>query len=441
MNWRRRQALVAVALSLLFLVVYGFCNRITAYRSDVHSIYFEWERHIPFVAALIAPYMSIDLFFIGAPFLAATDRELRVFSYRIITAILLAACCFLIFPLRFAFLRPPVHGLLGIAFDGFRKMDLPFNQFPSLHAAFWLILMDLYLKHVKGPLRWLLVGWFVLIIFSTVLTYQHHILDVVGGIGLGIVCIYVYRDIPFRQPLMANIRVGLFYAGGFIVLILLGLFWRPWGYMLWWPAASLGLNAVGYVWLGPGIFRKNNGKIPATAWFMLWPVLLGQRISWNYYSRQCTPHDRLTDHLWIGRTLSNSQAANALRQGVTAVVDLTGELPEAISFRKSNYFSLPMMDLTAPTDGQIDKAIDFIEKHVGDGTVLLHCKVGFSRTAVIAGAYLLASGQAQTVDEAIKTMRRIRVGLIVRPEARAALCRYHDRIKSAHPGGVASPIP
>jgi len=117
-----------------------------------------------------------------------------------------------------------------------------------------------------------------------------------------------------------------------------------------------------------------------------------------------------------------------LRLGVTAVVDLTGELPEAVPFRNSNYFSLPVMDLTAPTDGQIDKAIDFIEKHIGNGNVFLHCKVGFSRTAVIAGAYLLASGQ-------------IRVGLIVRPEALAALHRYHGRVKSVRPRVIALSIP
>ena len=59
---------VSAGLSLLFLVVYGGCNWITAQRSDVGLLNFEWERHIPFVPLLIVPYLSIDLFFVAAPF-------------------------------------------------------------------------------------------------------------------------------------------------------------------------------------------------------------------------------------------------------------------------------------------------------------------------------------------------------------------------------------
>ena len=52
-----------------FIVVYGACNWITAHRGDVGTWYYEWERRIPFVPVMIVPYMSIDLFFITAPFL------------------------------------------------------------------------------------------------------------------------------------------------------------------------------------------------------------------------------------------------------------------------------------------------------------------------------------------------------------------------------------
>src|SRR5688572_7389271 len=98
------KALAASAgLSALFLVVYGWCNWFTSQRSDVGTLFFEWERLIPFVPLMIAPYMSIDLFFIAAPFLCRSDRELATFSRRIAAAILVAGICFLLFPLRFAF--------------------------------------------------------------------------------------------------------------------------------------------------------------------------------------------------------------------------------------------------------------------------------------------------------------------------------------------------
>src|SRR5450631_181985 len=58
----------SIGLSVLFVVVYGWCNWITAQRHDVGTLYFEWERFIPFVPLMIVPYLSIDLFFVAAPF-------------------------------------------------------------------------------------------------------------------------------------------------------------------------------------------------------------------------------------------------------------------------------------------------------------------------------------------------------------------------------------
>src|SRR5437588_6870391 len=82
--------LISAGLSILFLFVYGGCNWITSHRGDVGIFYFEWERGIPFVPFLILPYMSIDLFFVAAPFLCRTEKELRIFSQRVVCAILAA---------------------------------------------------------------------------------------------------------------------------------------------------------------------------------------------------------------------------------------------------------------------------------------------------------------------------------------------------------------
>src|SRR5262249_31674539 len=96
-----KQAFAAsVGLSILFLVIYGGCNWITARRANVPTFYFEWERAIPFVPFFILPYMSIDLFFVAAPFLCRTGRELSVLAKRIAFVIVVAGICFLLFPLR-----------------------------------------------------------------------------------------------------------------------------------------------------------------------------------------------------------------------------------------------------------------------------------------------------------------------------------------------------
>ena len=62
-------AMTSAVLSALFVVVYGGCSWITSHRTDVGTWYYAWERYMPFVPLLIIPYMSIDLFFAGGPFL------------------------------------------------------------------------------------------------------------------------------------------------------------------------------------------------------------------------------------------------------------------------------------------------------------------------------------------------------------------------------------
>src|SRR5258705_1230537 len=126
---RLKAFMVSAELSVLFLVVYSGCNWITGQRSQVGAFYFQWERAIPFVPFMILPYMSIDLFFIAAPFLCRTEEELRTFSRRGIAAILIAGLCFLLFPLRFSFPRPHASGWLRAVFDLVRAGGLAIHPF------------------------------------------------------------------------------------------------------------------------------------------------------------------------------------------------------------------------------------------------------------------------------------------------------------------------
>ena len=199
-NFIARAFLVSVGLSILFLIVYGSCNWFTARRANIGSFYFEWERNIPFVPFFILPYMSIDLFYVGAPFLCRTGRELSVFAKRIAAAIIIAGVCFLIFPLRFAFPRPHTEGFLGTVFDWFRGMDAPYNLLPSLHAALMLILLDIYLRNTGGIVRIAITVWFALIALSPLLTYQHHLIDLIGGFVLAAVCFCIFRGADLSSP-------------------------------------------------------------------------------------------------------------------------------------------------------------------------------------------------------------------------------------------------
>jgi membrane-associated phospholipid phosphatase len=411
----------SVFMSLFFLLVYGGCNWITSKRLDVGTWYFEWERLIPFVPLMILPYMSIDLFFVAAPFLCRDREEQVTLRRRIVFAILVAGAFFLAMPLHFAFERPQATGWLGAVFDIFRGFDQPYNLFPSLHITLRTILASLYARHTRGPVRLALNVWFSLIGFSTVLTYQHHVVDVAGGFVLAAVCFYLFPEGVVASRGVRNLHVFTYYAAASALCLALALIAWPWGGLLLWPALSLAITAAGYAGFGAGIFRKTNGRLPLSARLLLAPMLLGHRLSLLYYRRQCRPWDQVTPGLLIGKQLNDAEAGEAVGQGVTAVLDLTAEFSEARPFLAITYRSLPILDLTAPTREQLRQAADFIAQHAARGTVYVHCKVGYSRSAAVVGAYLLSSGHAATAEEAVALVRKARPTTVVRPEAWEAL--------------------
>jgi len=414
----------SIGLSALFVVVYGWCNWFTTQRANVPTLFFEWERSIPFVPWMIGPYMSIDLFFIGAPFLCRDNRELATLTKRIAAAILVAGVCFLLFPLRFAFERPHANGWLGIVFDWFRGMDQPYNLLPSLHIALRTILVDLYARHTRGLLRFASNVWFVLIGLSAVLTYQHHIMDVVAGFALGAYCLYFFPESTERLPVTPNRRVGSYYLVGMSAAASLVILFWPWGALLLWPTISLGLTAAAYFGLGPAIYQKRGGRLPWATWWTLAPVLFGQELSRRYYRRQCRAWDKLTPRVWIGGVLSRGEAAAAVKSGVTAVLDLTAEFSAPRCFQTLHYHNIPILDLTAPSLAQLEEAAAFIGRESEDGIIYVHCKIGYSRTAAAAIAYLLRSGTADTVAEAVDLVRRARPPVIIRPEVSAVLGEF-----------------
>lgn len=420
----RVKALAAsVGLSTLFLVVYGCCNWITSQRPDVGTLYFEWERLIPFVQWMIVPYFSIDLFFVAAPFLCRDQRELGILCLRILIALVIGGVCFLIFPLRFAFERPHASGWLGAAFDWFRGMDLPYNLVPSLHLAFRTILAEQYAVRTRGLWRFASSFWFFLIGISTVLTYQHHVIDVITGFALGVYCIYFVRESE-RLPITPNWHIAGYYLAGTTALALgLVILW-PWGALLFWPLVSLGVIAAAYLGLGPGVFWKKDGQLHWSARLVHAPYLLGQRLSMWYYRRQAEAWNMVLSELWIGRRLTEREAARAMHLGVTAVLDLTSEFSEANSFRALSYRNIPVLDITAPTPVQLQEMVRFIEVESTRGIVYCHCKIGYSRTAAAAAAYLLKTGKAKTVQEAIALLRQARPALFVRPEIYSALSEF-----------------
>ncbi|MCA9062406.1 MAG: phosphatase PAP2/dual specificity phosphatase family protein [Planctomycetaceae bacterium] len=423
---RKQQAIHAAVTSLLFLVVYGGTSWITSLRAPVPTLVFDWERMIPFVPWMVIPYMSIDLFFVFAPFLTTTREELHLFSRRITAAILVAGFCFLLFPLQLAFDRPVADGFMGQIYNWFCSMDRPYNLCPSLHIALRTLLAWTYSRHSRGLTQLALHVWFSLIGFSTLLLYQHHVIDVAGGFLLAVCCFYIIRRESLVLPCTPNNRIAGMYVVILLVCLTMLVFAWPWSFLLAWPVVSISLLIAGYVHIGPGIFRKSGGIIPLSARILLGPVLIGQWLSLQYYRRRCRAWDKVTDNVWIGRILTPTEAEQSVSEGVTHILDVTGEFTENAVFRSGNYLNIPVLDLTAPTQQQLVEAVRFVDEASRGGAVYVHCKIGYSRSAAVICAWLLSSGRCRSVEGAITQLRAIRPSVVIRPEIYRALERWYQ---------------
>jgi len=421
------------ALSALFMIVYGGCNWITSQRSDVGTFYFAWEKHIPLVPVFIIPYMSIDLFFAGSMFLCGSRRELHLLAKRIATAICVAGVFFLLFPLQLGVTRPTVSGPFAPIFHFLWAFDQPYNLAPSLHIALRSILWFVYVAHTFGLLRGAVRFWFMLIGISTLLTWQHHVFDVVTGQLLALFCFYAFPATAIMSAEAGtwlrrgtqNQRLSVIYGSLAAICFVAAVMIGSWAWLLLWPTFALAVIAIGYRVGSTDVFRKRAGQIPLTAWILLDPYLLGSWISFLYHRRKAPAFVQAAPGIYLGRHLNGREARELRKQGIVAVLDLTSEFSRCKELRGLPYRNVPMLDLTTPSREHIAHCVAFIREHEAAGAVYIHCALGYSRSVCIAAAYLLQTGQAASPEAAVEMLSRARPQLVLRRDTMAILQQYH----------------
>ncbi|MFK3649550.1 phosphatase PAP2/dual specificity phosphatase family protein [Lysobacter enzymogenes] len=416
-----RAALWLLVLGPLFFASYGYANALAAARAGVPSIAFGWESAIPFWAWTIVPYWSIDLFYGISLFVCRDRRELDTQALRLLTAQVVAVSCFLLWPLRYSFVRPHTDGVFGWLFDVLLGFDKPFNQAPSLHIVLLIVLWVRFVHHLRGAWRWLLHGWFALIGVSVLTTFQHHFIDIPTGLLAGWLCVWLWPErirAPWREAALTRdprrwALAAAYLAGAALCAWAAGAL-GGWALWLWWPAASLALVALNYALLGPlGFQKREDGRLSAAARWLFAPYLLGAWVNSRLWTRRAPQPVAVLDGVWLGRVPGRGERAR-----FAAVVDVCAELslPDA----GADDAVRPMLDLVAPTPAQLRDAAEAIAQRQQRGEVLVCCALGYSRSAAAVAAWLLRSGRAPTVEDAVAILRRARPAIVLRePHLRA----------------------
>ena len=179
-------ALWGSLVGIAFFSIYPTTNWLTALSSKHYSLFLEDELRLPFVPEFIWLYLSMYGLFILPPFFL-DPVELKRLAKELISSTCVSGITFLLLPAKLGFPRMlPDDEFYRSIFQGLFLVDQPHNLVPSLHVIYSTTISLALIARSSSTIRAMLFAWLALIVTSTVLVHQHHLLDVVAGVILAV---------------------------------------------------------------------------------------------------------------------------------------------------------------------------------------------------------------------------------------------------------------
>ncbi|MHC5310026.1 phosphatase PAP2 family protein [Myroides sp. LJL116] len=198
---------------LVFIFFYMLAQYYSVYIGSDYSFTMRIDNYIPFWQWMIIPYSTSGLFFLCSFYWVNNTYELRLFTKRMLVLSLIAFLCFLAFPIKYS-IDKPVHTftLFNPLFDFIQAWDTPYNQAPSLHVGYSVLIMNVVAstKVFSRAIKILLQGWLILICVSTLFVFQHHSIDVFTAL---VICLGIFYFLPNKQnPYLAKEKKHILYG-------------------------------------------------------------------------------------------------------------------------------------------------------------------------------------------------------------------------------------
>lgn len=189
------RSLLIVATILLHFVVYGLVNSWNAGRppSDFVDVSMPLDAWIPYLAWAAVPYYLADLFILGAgtAVMWKMGREFLRGIAAYAGVILLGGAVHILLPITAPWPSDPAplqtffHSLPGVQ---------PYASLPSMHVALAVLPAALGQDVIENrAARALLIGGAAATALATLLAKEHYVLDVAGGLALGLLGYVFWR--------------------------------------------------------------------------------------------------------------------------------------------------------------------------------------------------------------------------------------------------------
>ena len=159
------------------------------------------DHWIDFHAEALPVYLSLWVYVSLAPALLASGRELASYGLATLVLALIGLGVFMLWPTAVPVFAIDLSANPSMAF--LKSVDVAANACPSLHVAF-AVFTALWLAHLLAEMQgvWVLRAlnwvWCLAILYSTVATRQHVVLDVLAGAALGSVVAVLHLQLLKR---------------------------------------------------------------------------------------------------------------------------------------------------------------------------------------------------------------------------------------------------
>jgi membrane-associated phospholipid phosphatase len=150
----------------------------------------ELDLIIPFQPVALLAYLTLWVYVGVGPGLQRTARAFAAYGAWLSALCVSGLTIFYLWPTRVPYSAAIANGFPG--FSTLHRVDETGNACPSMHVAvaiFTVVRVDEVLRSMRLPLALRLANaaWFALIVYSTLATKQHVVLDVVAGAILGLI--------------------------------------------------------------------------------------------------------------------------------------------------------------------------------------------------------------------------------------------------------------
>jgi membrane-associated phospholipid phosphatase len=160
-------------------VTFGGTSWITSQYPTLPAWDLPFERSIPFIPEACLLYSTLTPVLLFSTYFFRTRAEMAPFAIALSVQAVVASLFFLLFPQTVAWTRPEVTGWLQLPFSLVDAMNLSYNQFPSLHVA---LAFSVAFAYPRWRALWW--SWAVAVTLSTWFLWEHHLIDIAGGIAL-----------------------------------------------------------------------------------------------------------------------------------------------------------------------------------------------------------------------------------------------------------------